>query len=200
MADPCTALPRRLASTGAALLLALLATTACSADEAPPAPPEPTVTSLSDLDTGPLVPVRRDPCAGVPAAVLDNLGAGEDDVERWQPGQTLPDSAQVADEFGCRVSGDVTATAWVFAPPVSAREARGLLEEMPRTRCRPAPGPAFGSPGAAYSCDLEGGTQVHGVRGLLADAWVTCEVAGGDAATANRWCAAVLESLSTGQD
>src|SRR5690606_17613797 len=101
------------------------------------------------------------------------------------------------DEFGCRADASgVAAAAWVFAPPVSRREARGLVAEATGGKCRRSDADSFGSPGVALACDLNSGQRLTGMRGLVGDAWVACDVRGAGSDVAERWCTAVLESLA----
>lgn len=190
---------RRLGAACTALALGAVMT-ACSSGGGDHAAPEATTpTSLAEVDTGAASLTPRDPCAGIDAAVMDEVVGGvEGEVETWQPGDTLPGTEHVIDEYGCRVRGQATASAWVFATPVTPAQARGLVREATAMKCQPSAAPTFGSPGVAVTCTLNTGRQIKGVRGLLDDVWVACEVHGTEATTATveRWCAAVLESLS----
>ena len=149
--------------------------------------------------------MRASFCARVaPAAVEDALGTEADDDQEWVNGRRaevadgVPD---VAHEFGCRWSAadGTTATGWVFAPPVTPRDARGLARAAAAADgCQAVPGaPAFGSPSVAVRCD-DGTTSFHG---LFGDAWLSCSLAGAtsvapDPEVAGRWCATVVQAAS----
>jgi hypothetical protein len=183
-----------------ALAASVALLTACTEDAASPEPPAPaTSTSLAAYDTDGLVLSPTGPCARVTAAqVGDALGAAVESSRTWAPGQRLPGTPEVADEYGCRhTAGDVTASAWVFAAPVDRRAARRLVAETTTGACRAdRDAPSFGEPGVAYSCDGSG-TVRTGVRGLVDRTWVTCEIRGtDDRERVGRWCVSVLESLS----
>jgi hypothetical protein len=185
-----------LAATAAVLLLA-----GCSggADD-PASPPAATSTPLAAYDTEDLVLSPTGPCASVtPAQVTDALGSEVEASRTWAPGQRLPGTREVADEYGCRhTAGDVTASAWVFAAPTPRPVARRLVREVTRGDCRAdRDAGSFGDPGVAYACDLDSGATLTGVRGLVDRTWVACEIRGtDDAERVGRWCVSVLESLS----
>ena len=140
------------------------------------------------------------PCTEVSAeSVADALGAAAETSLTWAPGQRLPGSPEVADEYGCRhTAGDVTASAWVFAVPTSRGQARRLAKEVTGPRCRRLRGAeTYGDPGVAFTCEPASGPTLTGYRGLVGTSWVACEIAGtDDDERVGRWCAAVLESLS----
>ena len=104
-------------------------------------------------------------------------------------------------EFGCRyaVQDSGVAEAWVFAPPVDARQAQAMVKSSAKgPGCQAAAGPPFGSPTLALTCTAEDGSVQASYRGLFGDAWLVCEVdrppgATWDAADrAGRWCVGVL--------
>jgi hypothetical protein len=167
---------------------------------APASPSLATSTPLSAYDTDGLVLSPTGPCSGVTAdQVTDALGTEVESSRTWAPGQRLPGTREVADEYGCRhTAADVTAAAWVFAAPTAERLARRLVAEVTKGECRAdRDADAFGDPGVAYACDLDPGTVVTGVRGLVGRTWVTCEIRGtDDRERVGRWCVSVLGSLS----
>ena len=169
-------------------------------DDAPASPPAASSTPLAAYDTEDLVLTPTDPCAAVtPAQVTDALGTEVGSSRTWAPGQRLPGTREVADEYGCRhTAGEVTASAWVFAAPTPRPVARRLVKEVTRGDCRAdRDADSFGDPGVAYTCDLDGGTSLTGVRGLVGRTWVACEIRGtDDHERVGRWCVSVLESLS----
>lgn len=180
----------------------------CSGGSDPTASaPPPSPTPLAELDTSAVAVARASFCARVaPAAVADALGSEPDDAVEWANGERAPlgedDEGDVAHEFGCRwtAADGTTATAWVFAPPVSRRGARALAEDAVTEGCSPVTGaPAFGAPSVAVRCE-DGTTSFHG---LFGDAWLSCALAGApgaaaapDAAAPERWCAAVLQAAA----
>lgn len=197
----------------AAVLLALVlpvagCTGAEPGAESRPTSPATSSAPLAAYDTDGLKVARRDPCAGISdEQVADALGAAAEDTHAWAPGDNLPGGAQVADEFGCRHrAGDVTVAAWVFAPPVSGREARDMVAETTTGGSCSADrdSATFGAPGLAYTCQpASHGPAVSkssaGKRftGLVGDSWVVCELRGStDTDRVGRWCVAVLDSLS----
>lgn len=194
---------RRAAVATGALLLTL---TGCSDDspEPPAAAATAEPTSLADYDTSRLTLVRSEFCDRVTeGAVTAALGEEAAAEESWQPGTRLPRSKDVSNEFGCSwTSGAVSATAWVFAPPVTADRAGDFAEEIVGKTCeRLETAPALGEPSVARHCG--DGAELTGFHGLVGDAWVGCEisglpVAGGDdTARVGEWCVAVLEALRT---
>ena len=136
---------------------------------------------------------------GAVAAALDDEPV---DTVRWRPGARLPDSEDISNEFGCswRV-GSVTATAWVFAPPITAARAADFAGEAVGKKCkRLGTAPALGRPSVAQHC---GGAEATAFGGLVGDAWVGCEISGlpssggNGTARVGAWCVAVLDALRT---
>ncbi|WP_300678435.1 hypothetical protein [Nocardioides sp.] len=151
--------------------------------------------SLSTLDTTTMTLARAPMCGAVDAAdVTAALGAGAATSTTWKNGDTAPlgSVSDVAHEYGCSwTAGARSASAWVFAPPVTVAEAGDLVAAAKAVKgCTPIPGaPAFGSPSIALSC---GDTVSY--RGLYGDAWLVCTLTGPSATTtplALRWCASV---------
>ena len=203
----------RLAGVLLAMSAPLLTLAACT-DDAPPAPPPaetsatPTPTALSDYDTDGLTLQRTDFCERVAAAVVDAALASADGVVEilgWVPGDRLPGSREVGNEFGCQwaagTDGDdvVTARAWIFAPPVTPARAADFAAETVGTKCRRLrSAPALGDHSVAQRCTLNTGSELVGVQGLVGDAWVACEISGPSDIESDRvgeWCVGVLEAL-----
>lgn len=174
-------------------------------DDAPVArrpAPSATQTALADLDTASLVVARTDFCARVaPAAAETALGSAPDATDTWHNGDraaVAPGVRDVVHEFGCswRVAG-ASATAWVFAPPVSGSEAARLARAAAGAKgCQPLPGaPAFGTHSVAVRC---GGTSpTTTFHGLFGDAWLSCAVSGPtDPAVTERWCVTVAQAAA----
>ena len=187
-----------------ALLLALSACSGGTAPKRPAADPTAESTPLADYDTSHLALVRGDFCDRVTeGAIAAALGDDSTDGQAWQPGTRLPGSRDISNEFGCSwSSGSVSATAWVFAPPVTAQRAADFAREIVGKECqRLETAPDLGAPSVAQHCGK--GADLTSFHGLVGDAWVGCEirglpVAGGDdTARVGEWCVAVLEALRT---
>ncbi|WKN49629.1 hypothetical protein [Nocardioides sp. Arc9.136] len=181
---------------------------------APGGPP-----GLEDVETRGLAALRAPFCSGVaPAAVTDALGGEPTRAESYDNGETAaltPKVTDVAHEHGCSWTSagsgggsggaGTTARAWVFAPPVTAGEARGLADDAAAARgCSAvADAPALGDPGVALVC-TRGPVRETSYRGLLGDAWLVCSIsAPGDGPTradqlarTSRWCAAVVTAAT----
>ncbi len=209
---------------GATLLTAALALAGCtsSPDEpaaAPTTPPRPTGAHL-DLSR---LPVHRSEFCHVLAG---------DDVEQALGGTVLATGhygngeeaeltagyVDVAHEYGCvyEGTGGSTATAWVFARPVDAAEARSLVRlERRQEGCAYPPSVQFGTPGLTSVCEVPGAAGGEPVRfrarlaGLFGDTWVGCEVAepldrsataavhrGDVVQRAEQWCTEVVTAMS----
>lgn len=206
-----------VAGAGLAVALGLLGG---SEDAAPPPPapsatPSPTGTPLAEVDTTAVAVEGASFCdALTPDAVARALGAeasdaADDAVERprrWDNGERarLGDGVRdVAHEHGCAWTGPrrAVADAWVFAPPVTPREARRVIDGWTSRRgCSVVDGaPALGSPSATLACrgDVR---RTRVVVGLVGDAWLTCRVgalagsvtAEDLAGRGSAWCSAVL--------
>ena len=198
---------RRCSRTAAAATgVLLLALAGCSGESAPEQPPvEPTAesTPLGDYDTSDLTLVRGEFCDRVAeSAVTTALGDESADAQTWQPGTRLPESRDISNEFGCSwTSGSVSATAWVFAPPITGERAADFAQESAGKMCEKLEtAPDLGDPSVAHHC---GDAEATGFHGLVGDAWVGCEISGlpvsggDDTARVGEWCVAVLQALRT---
>lgn len=172
-------------------------------------PPSYEGTDLADFDAGAAVVQRTPFCELVPAdAVKAALGtAGElTSYGNGEESAALPGS-DVAHEYGCLfASADAVgreARGWVFAPPVSAERASGLISAATTSVCVAQPdAPAYGTPSVAVVC-TEGDSRTASFRGLFGDAWLACSltlpagVTEADLVTrAGRWCVAVAQAAS----
>jgi hypothetical protein len=183
---------------------------ATGGDETPSAPRPTatpfTTTPLARYDTTGVVVARGEFCDRVdPRQVFAALGGDPAGDSSWRSGDKIKLAngvEDVAHEFGCRWTGadGTVAQAWVFAPPVAADQAQGMVRTTAKgAGCRPGAGPAFGAPTLALSC-TKGGEVHASYRGLFGDAWLACEVARPAGATwdvtdrAGRWCVGVLEA------
>lgn len=185
------------------VLVSVVAAACTDTATSPAAPTDSPIPRLADRATADLAVSRRDPCQELaPEQIARTFEtASGDDPEpstTWQPGDRLPDTKEIADEYGCRiVIGEHTASAWVFAPPVTRAAARGLVERTTRDGCRSGAGDRFGQPGVAWTCNDREEPRA-GVSGLVGDTWVVCQVEGPEAAQlADPWCAQVLGSLGS---
>jgi hypothetical protein len=184
------------------LMLSLIG---CSGDRAEPPTAAPAVepTPLDGYVTSGVTLIRSEFCDRVTGeAVMAALGEEPTADRSWLPGTRLPGSSDISNEFGCSwTAGPVRATAWVFAPPVTADRAGDFARESVGKACeRLATAPDLGAPSVARHCAHAGLTSVHG---LVGDTWVGCEISGrpvpgvDDTARVGEWCVAVLEALRT---
>lgn len=113
----------------------------------------------------------------------------------------------VSHEWACVFvgrGGDV-ARAWVFVPPVTPGQARGLVADVRRTRgCRVVDAHDFGTPSAGAVCVRDGRAEAS-YRGLFGDAWLACSLTDGgrrEPATAalvkraGEWCVQAATAAS----
>jgi hypothetical protein len=190
-----------LATTAAAVGIGLVLT-ADDADEAParqsPAPFA--ATPLAEVDTTALTVPRAGFCDAVDEReVALALGAEPTASDTWADGEEIEVAEGVVDvvqEHGCSWrAGPVSASAWVFAPPVTASRAETLGREAARG-CEPIAGAAeFGTASVAVDC-----ARTTSYRGLFGDAWLVCELTGADPARADGWCSAVVRAASSAAD
>jgi hypothetical protein len=98
--------------------------------------------------------------------------------------EVRPGYRDVSHEYGCVFeSGDgATAKVWVFARPVTTKEARMLVRrERGRRGCSFPDSVGFGSPGLTSVCRIRGAessdpTDRARLEGLFRDSWMACEV------------------------
>lgn len=177
---------RRLAPAPA--VLALVAGLAGCTDPAPEGSspePSPSSTPLSARDLEGVTVGRTPFCGELAEGAPDAAVGGEvSDSQEYESGERVeivPGTTDVAHEHSCGYTAEdgSSARAWVFAPVVTPRQARGLAEDARATRgCRALPdASAFGEPSVALACRSEGSVSVS-YRGLFADAWLVCEVGG----------------------
>jgi hypothetical protein len=200
---------RRSWAVGALLLAPLAAGCSGSGGGAP----EPTArpTPIAKLDVGTLRLARADFCGRVPdAAVRRALGGKAEADGRWgngDPVATDEGSGDVGHEIGCAWTGagGAAARAWVFARPVDASSADGIVRAAGRQAdCSAEPTPVFGAPALLQNCKLAGGLVRARRAGLFGDTWLTCEVTAPAAtpekqrtSTLDSWCATVVAALTT---
>ncbi|WP_182379849.1 hypothetical protein [Nocardioides sp. WS12] len=174
-----------------------------------PLPPAYKGTDLADFDSSAAVVQRTPFCELLPAeAVKAALGAAGEltSYGNGEESAALPGS-DVAHEYGCLFAPAETAgteaRGWVFAPPVSAERASGLISAATTKVCVPQPtAAAYGTPSVAVVC-TNGDTRTASFRGLFGDAWLACSltlpvgVAEADlVARTGRWCVAVAQAAS----
>jgi len=202
---------RRLAPPMVCLVVCLVALAGalagCSSDDDPGGTTSPpaSATPLSAYDTSSLVVPRADICGLLPTAAAERaLGAPVATTATHVNGDRVPvgDGEDVMHEFGCSWSAadGTTATAWVFAPPVTVAEAGDLAHRLPRARgCRAVSGPELGTDSVITACHRAEKTELA-FHGLFGDAWLSCAVTGRGMprelrARASVWCVDVLEAV-----
>ena len=170
-------------------------------------------TTLASYDAQGAVVVRGAFCDRVsPTGIEHALGDVPARSEAWDNGDRVPlpdGSRDRVHEYGCRwTAADGTrAEAWVFAPPVAARQARELRRDRPGEGCRTFRGDDFGTASVAWRC-RDGAGSAGGVEeryaGLFGDGWLTCTLTGARVPTAeldvraSEWCVSVLEAARAG--
>ena len=167
-------------------------------------------TPLDGFETTTLTVPRAGFCSAVdPRQVEAALGGEPVDAQSYDNGEevTLAEGVtDVAHEFGCTwVRDDQSqARAWVFAPPVDADRARGLVRAAARQKnCQASPTPAYGSPSVGLLCTGEAGERAS-YQGLFGDAWLTCELSLNDPEVTGTelllrtgaWCVGVAKGAS----
>lgn len=113
----------------------------------------------------------------------------------------------VSDEYACRWTGTggAEASAWVFAPAVSPRQASTWAADARKAEgCEGLPDrTTYGRPGLTRVCTGDG-TVVASLRGLFGDAWLTCQVSDDEAgpqgeddvrSRAEQWCVHVATTI-----
>lgn len=175
---------------------------------ATPTPTPPAATPLADFDTS-TVAVQRMPFCDLvaPTSVETALGGAPTEQDDYANGDTAALTKRVTDvshEYGCTWSVPGTAArAWVFAPPVTRRQARALVSDaVDQDTCARIDGaPSFGRPSVGVVCETGAGLRTS-YRGLFGDAWLTCSLQGPfereDAvARTGELCVAVAQAAST---
>jgi len=168
-----------------------------------------TTTPLAEFDTTTAAVMRGPFCDQLdPRQAEAALDGPVGDARSWRNGDTIEVSTGVTDvvhEFGCEYAAadGTVAHAWVYAPPVEAKQAQGLVRSAGKgPGCETADGPAFGDPTLALTCTKDGVTHAS-YRGLFGDAWLVCEVVRPAGATwdvvdrAGRWCVGVLQAAES---
>lgn len=208
---------RRSLPWPAIALVALLAASACSTSlrsTDSSASPTPSVSaSQAKVDLSRLPVPRTDFCDVLPEKDAEAaLGGAVSRTDHYGNGDVFevrPGYRDVSHEYGCvfQGAGGTTAKAWVFARPVTTREARMLVRhERHRRGCAFPDSIGFGSPGLTAVCIIRG-QEPASVRtrleGLFRDSWLGCEVS----APADResrsdvqkraedWCTAVVTTI-----
>ena len=167
-----------------------------------PAPPSPT--TLASYDTRSVAVARAPFCDRVsPTGIEHAVGAAPESHDEYGNGDRfrLPDgSRSISHEYGCSWTAPdgTTASAWVFAPPVTRGRADQLVAEAQAAGCLPAGRGDFGTPSVAVRCRA-GDSVEASWRGLFGDAWLVCSVTTSEpaadlAARRDEWCVAVLEA------
>lgn len=194
------------------VVVLLLAVAGCTTSSGPAAPPptSPSPTALASIDTTKVGVARAAFCDRIPeAAVSEALGRAPADTRAWNNGDPLPFGVEgdIAHEFGCVfTAGKRSATAQVFAPPMTVARARALVRDSAGGKCqRWREAPRFGSPSGGTDCTLNVGTRFVALNGLFGDAWLTCGLTSERTGWSDKqlparttdWCAAVLAAART---
>jgi len=209
---------RRYVAASAALLLLLVAVVgallsrspgAHDPQRRPTAAASPTPVPLDRVDLSGLSIARGPFCQRLREAdVARALGAPATGTAHYTAGervQLAPGVRDLSDEYDCTFRGAAggEARAWVFARPVPARVARGIVAGSRGERgCAVVRGgPRFGIPSLTTRCRA-GGASARSVtlRGLFGDTWLSCRLtlpgAGADEIVrAQRWCVQVATSV-----
>lgn len=98
--------------------------------------------------------------------------------------EVRPGYRDVSHEYGCVFESrdGATAKVWVFARPVTTKEARMLVRrERSRRGCSFPDSIGFGNPGLTSVCRIHGAessdpTVRSRLEGLFRDSWMACEV------------------------
>lgn len=199
-------------SLGSSLAFVLaLAVAGCTGDDdpEPAAVPSSPSTPLASYATEGMVVPRGHFCQNIgEAAIEETLGGPPGGSRTYDNGDRARLTRQVTDvahEYGCVfASADgTTARAWVFAPPVTQKRARGLVSGEGRgADCRVAENaPAFGEPSVAVTCETPERTTTS-FHGLFGDAWLSCSLSvsgdGDPLERAGRWCVTVADAARLG--
>lgn len=209
-------LSRSRALPAAVLMAALLGLAGCgddtgeptsAASEAPSSAQSPSKDpSGSPSETAPPSDARADFCSRIakPAIRTALDGAAVYD-ETWAPGKDadVRGGAHAAGaEFGCAwtAKDGTSATAWLFAGPVTADDAATLVKQA-RDGCEPkwmrAPG---GKPAVTVQCINDDDTVTR-TQALYGDAWLSCSLQTPGILTrldrAADWCDAVRKAALT---
>ncbi len=171
---------RRLAAATLVAALSLVGISSCQGgDEKPTSTPTQSEVStpLESLSTEGLVVQRDAFCSGIgPGALEDALGSSDyrgSSYNNGDPARLTTGTKDVAHEFDCtwQTTDGTVARAWVFAPPVTRRQARQLAKASLRRGCAAADGAAFGAPSVATRCGTpegRGGGLLRALRGRVA--------------------------------
>ncbi|HET7349425.1 MAG TPA: hypothetical protein VFJ28_00660 [Marmoricola sp.] len=201
---------RRRAAVVLVGLLTFVLGAGCS-DEEERAAPEPEPTPIDRLNTAAMQIPRIQFCPRIdPGAIADALGGEPDDDRSWGNGDEAPvlpgGRSDVVQELGCEWTTEdgVSARAWVFARPVTARLASRVVRDAAgQERCRTAGNAGFGDPSYRQVCRV-GDTQRARRAGLFGQTWLTCELTVPASTPAREvdqrtdaWCVEVVNALNT---
>jgi hypothetical protein len=173
-----------------------------------PTPKVAAPTPLASYDGTTTAVQRISFCTRIPpsavTAAIGKLAA----THHYTNGEQSPEAQDVAHEYGCVFTGsaDVTARAWVFAPPVTPADAASLVATARKSHgCRTLDAHSFGSPALGTLCRTRAATTVT-YRGLFGDAWLSCSVAARPSAKltdkvltdrAGLWCVQVATTAAS---
>lgn len=207
-----TAVRSLLVAAAATLASVAVGVTVVGSEEPAPREPEPvSILTLAEVDTTVLAAGRSGFCSEItPEQVADALAGEPAASTAHDNGERVPiadGGADVAHEYGCvwTAADDAAARGWVFAPPVTVKQAGRLARAAVRAPgCRRLPdAPAYGASSIAVVC-ADSGVRVVSHRGLFGDAWLSCSLSAPGVARAelveraDRWCAAVAVAATAG--
>jgi hypothetical protein len=184
-------------------------TAGCSGSDDDAAPePVPSETPLSEVDLTGVAASRTAFCDALdPESVATALGGEPDTTDSYSSGQRAelaPGLEDVAHEYSCTFTrGHRMARAWLFAQPVTPRQAKSWIQERIADKaCTTAGELGFGDPGLVQLCDDPTQRRVTAV-GLFGDGYLTCKLTGPPKSDeddlleqARRWCLGVAESTA----
>ena len=180
-----------------------------SGSTAPPSPPTPTDLPLEQVRLTNVDVARAPFCAVIPDKVITQAVGGSATATEYTNGERTdlePNLTDIAHEYGCTFThGGTEARVWIFAAPLSAEGAIGLVKEEQRADgCADTGVIEFGSPGAVVVCTTEKERVLRAV-GLMRTTWVHCELGGSLAKPerrlvllGQRWCVDVINAIRQG--
>ena len=190
-----------------ALVVTLLTAGCTASDDSPDGSPVPSDTPVSDIDLTGVAASRTSFCDALdPESVATALGGEPDKKKSYGTGrraELAPGLKDVSHEFSCTFErGKREARAWLFAQPVTARQARSWVKERSADgACHPAGELSFGDPGLVQLCRDKSQRRVTAV-GLFGDGYLTCKLTAppkSDRADlldrGQRWCAEVARTV-----
>lgn len=170
--------PVRAFVSSCCFLLLAGALAGCSDDPEPERKVAVVETGIADFDGRTVTVPRASFCSRyADRAVVDAVGEVKA-TRHHGNGEPVPGVGDLGHEFGCSFVGTdgLTASAWVFVPPVTPTRAKQLIAAARRERgCQALEGHRFGRPALGLICTSKR-ARVASYRGLFGDTWLTCAV------------------------